>query len=828
MATLPPRSIRTFSDLAGSFVSQFVANKVKQLEVADLFDIKQAKDESLKSYLARFNNAIVRVDDPDQKFFVKAFQKRLKASPFSDALALRRPSSMDEIRARAEKHVEMEDDQIERIGANKNETKDSRRMAQQRGNPAQQIQTQARNPQQHFTPLTKNKAQILQEIYHANILEFPPETRGQVLGPSKESWCEFHRMSGHSTEECWSLKKQIEKLIQRGHLSRGRSPRWGAPHLGQAQRDRSRSQPTPPAWHRGTITTIAGGSVDYPQQTSKHEIQAVLTRANRTPLGTGKRVSPALTFDDRDLIRGVPYYDKPMVISVVATEYKIERVLIDQGSSANILYWSTYHKMKLSPSSLIECPGALYGFAGERVPIKGTIELETVFREDIKRTIPVVYTIVDAMSSYNIIMGRPALNRLGAAMSTYHLCMKFPVGHKVGSVWADSRIAKRCYEDSLKVGSKPQIPAKPAINVLDLDLDPRSQYKSEGPHPAEDLKEIQLGPRASHLTKIGTALGLEEEAQLVDFLRQNNDIFAWGPKDMPGINPNFMCHQLSVAQGAKLVAQKRRKQGEEKRKAIREETTKLLTAGFIREVQYPSWLANVVMVRKANGRWRMCTDYTNLNKACPKDSYPLPSIDRLVNGVSGYALLSFMDAYSGYNQIWMHPQDEEKIAFITDTCTFYYRVISFGLKNAGAMYQRLMDKVFKEVLGVDLEVYVDDMVIKSTKVSEHCQALRRVFAILRKHQLWLNPEKCSFGVHAGKFLGFMLIERGIEANPDKCRAVINMRSPQNIKEVQQLMGRITALSRFISRSSETAMPIFATLKKGGSFTWTAKCEEAFS
>ncbi|RDX85065.1 hypothetical protein CR513_33786, partial [Mucuna pruriens] len=179
---------------------------------------------------------------------------------------------------------------------------------------------------------------------------------------------------------------------------------------------------------------------------------------------------------------------------------------------------------------------------------------------------------------------------------------------------------------------------------------------------------------------------------------------------------------------------------------------------FIREVQYPSWLANVVMVRKANGRWRMCIDYTDLNQACPKDSYPLPSIDRLVDGVSGYALLSFMDAYSGYNQIQMHPQDEEKTAFIIDIGTFCYRVMPFGLKNAGAMYQRLMDQVFKEVLGVDLEVYVDDMVVKSTKVFEHCQALGRVFAILRKHQLRLNPEKCSFGVQAGKFLGFMLTE----------------------------------------------------------------------
>ncbi|RDX88229.1 hypothetical protein CR513_30207, partial [Mucuna pruriens] len=295
---------------------------------------------------------------------------------------------------------------------------------------------------------------------------------------------------------------------------------------------------------------------------------------------------------------------------------------------------------------------------------------------------------------------------------------------------------------------------------------------------------------------------------------------------MPGLDPRFMCHQLSVKPGSKPITQKKRKQGEEKRAAVKEEVGKLLAPGFIREVQYPTWLANVVMVRKANGRWRMCTDYTDLNKACPKDPYPLPSIDRLVDGVSGQALLSFMDAYSGYNQIRMHPDDEEKTAFITEAGAFCYKVMPFGLKNAGATYQRLMDKVFKEIIGKDMEVYVDDMVVKSSRTETHFHTLEQVFAILRRNQLRLNPEKCSFGVKAGKFLGFMLTKRGIEENPDKCQAIIDMRSPRNLKEVQQLTGKMTALSRFIPRSAETALPIFGALKKGR-FAWTDECEEAF-
>ncbi|RDX77340.1 hypothetical protein CR513_42558, partial [Mucuna pruriens] len=330
-------------------------------------------------------------------------------------------------------------------------------------------------------------------------------------------------------------------------------------------------------------------------------------------------------------------------------------------------------------------------------------------------------------------------------------------GRIVATVWADITTARKCYEDSLKI---------------ELDA-----QEDKGPYPVEDLKKVQIGTTTDQKTHIGTTLSEKEEELLVSTLQKNADVFAWTVKDMPGLDPRFMCHELSIKPGSKPIVQKKRKQGEEKRAAIKGEVEKLLAAGFVWEVQYPTWLANVVMVKKANGRWRMCTDYTDLNKACPKDPYPLPSIDRLVDGVSGQALLSFMDAYSGYNQIRMHPDDEEKTAFIIEAGAFCYKVMPFGLKNAGATYQRLMDKVFKEIIGKDMEVYVDDMVVKSSQTETHFHTLEQVFSILRKNRLRLNPEKCSFGVRAGKFLGFMLTKRGIEANPDKCQAVIDMRSP---------------------------------------------------
>ena len=305
------------------------------------------------------------------------------------------------------------------------------------------------------------------------------------------------------------------------------------------------------------------------------------------------------------------------------------------------------------------------------------------------------------------------------------------------------------------------------------------------------------------------------------------DAFAWSATDMPGIDPDFLCHRLTMDTKVRPMWQRRRKFNEERCLVIKEETQKLLNVGHIREIQYPEWLANVVLVKKANGKWRMCVDFTDLNKACPKDSYPLPSIDALVDSASGCKMLSFLDAFSGYNQIKMHPRDESKTTFMTEKCSYCYKVMSFGLKNASATYQRLMDKVLAPMLGRNVQAYVDDMVVTSHERGQHAADLEELFATISKYHLKLNPEKCVFGVEAGKFLDFMLIERGIEANPNKCAAIITMRSPTSVKEVQQLTGRMAALSRFVSTGGEKGHPYFQCLKRNSRFAWTDECEAAF-
>ena len=209
----------------------------------------------------------------------------------------------------------------------------------------------------------------------------------------------------------------------------------------------------------------------------------------------------------------------------------------------------------------------------------------------------------------------------------------------------------------------------------------------------------------------------------------------------------------------------------------------MLTAGFIREVYYSEWLANVVLVKKANGKLRMCVDFTDLNKACPKDSFPLPRIDQLVDFTTGHKLLTFMDTFSRYNKIKMAEEDQEKTAFITSQWLYCYNVMPFGLKNAGPTYQRLVNKMFSNQIGRNMEVYVDDMLFKSKEELTHLDDLRETFATLRQYQMKLNPSKCAFGVASGKFLGFMVSKRGIETNPEKVRAILDMASPKTVKEV---------------------------------------------
>ncbi|XP_034212942.1 uncharacterized protein LOC117625504 [Prunus dulcis] len=309
---------------------------------------------------------------------------------------------------------------------------------------------------------------------------------------------------------------------------------------------------------------------------------------------------------------------------------------------------------------------------------------------------------------------------------------------------------RRSLPPSLLLIAVTKAPAPPQAGTEPPE-DSREESITSQAEPMEDLELISLyDDIPDRQVRICTSISPELRSDLVAFLRLNSEVFAWSYNDMPGISPDIISHRLSVNPAVRPVRQKRRAYDPERYEAMRAEVDRLSSIRFIREVAYPTWLANVVMV---------------------------------VDATSGHALLSFMDAYSGYNQIFMHPEDQAHTSFITDRGLYCYRVMPFGLKNAGATYQRLVNHIFAPLIGNTMEVYVDDMLVKSRTADKHILNLSAMFTILKQYKMRLNPTK----------------------------------------------WRVAALTRFISKATDRCAPFFKALKgTKRNITWTAKCDTAFS
>ncbi|KAL0395425.1 UNVERIFIED_CONTAM: Transposon Tf2-12 polyprotein [Sesamum latifolium] len=295
-------------------------------------------------------------------------------------------------------------------------------------------------------------------------------------------------------------------------------------------------------------------------------------------------------------------------------------------------------------------------------------------------------------------------------------------------------------------------------------------------------------------------------------------------EEMPGLDPKVAVHHLSVKKGTRPVKQGQRRFRPELIPLIETEVNKLIEVGFIREVKYPMWISSIVPVRKKNGKIRVCVDFRDLNNACPKDDFPLPIAELMIDATTGHEDLSFMDGSSGYNQIRMAPADEELMVFRTPKGIYCYKVMPFGLKNTGATYQRAMQRIFDDMLHKNVECYVDDLVVKSKKREDHLYDLRKVFERIRRYQLKMNPSKCAFGVTSGKFLGLIIRQRGIEAKID---AILRMPKPRNIHGLKSLQGKLAYLRMFISNLADHCQPFSRLMKKDIPFEWDKACDKAF-
>ncbi|XP_072054440.1 uncharacterized protein [Arachis hypogaea] len=694
-SNLPAGSITSFDEFAKMFINHFAASKIYVRDSDYLSTIKQGPHESLKEYMTRFTTAAMKIPDLNPEVQLHAIKSGLRPRKFQEAIAVAKPKTLEEFRDKAMGQIEIEELRETRRNKRPPSRKDDDKP--NRSNTKDHRKSFKLTPKfDSYTRFNTRREDIIKDILHNRLIK-PPVKAGTYQDQKyvdKGKHCAFHQKFGHTTDECVAAKDLLERLARQGLLDKyigSRSQKeadTSKPKYNSERRDKgSWRDPVETPTSKGIINYIsgdfAGGGITNTAR--KRSYRAMMTMNGTQQDSPASTSSATINFSTSDFKSRTPNLDDPVVISVSMGALTVKKVLLDPGSSTDVLFYSTFKKMQLSDNSLQPSGGELAGFSGERVPISGYIWLRTTLGEPPNsKTLYIQFLVVDCASPYNIILGRPSLNSFGVIVSTIHLCVKFPLqDNTIATVYADHKEARQCYNASLLRIAKEPIPRINSVYNSEhiprlTDMDPRDDHSL--PSPTDDLEKVELHTDNQY-TNIGSAFSAGRKQHLKSILKANADLFAWTPADMPGINPNFICHKLAVNPNARPIRQNKRNLGGRKKKRSSNRNTKTSRC------------------RKSTGKWRMCVDFTDLNKACPKDSYPLSNIDRLVDDTSGYKVLSFIDAYSGYNQIQMHPNDEDKTTFITDQ---------------GAAYQRLMDKIFKVQIGRNIEIYVDDMVVKSS------------------------------------------------------------------------------------------------------------------
>ncbi|KAM2398970.1 hypothetical protein ACFXTH_035589 [Malus domestica] len=336
------------------------------------------------------------------------------------------------------------------------------------------------------------------------------------------------------------------------------------------------------------------------------------------------------------------------------------------------------------------------------------------------------------------------------------------------------------------------------------------------PEVQDPLEVIDLGTEEDpRPIQINGLLETNDGAKIVYLLQEFKDCFAWHYTEMSGLDSTLVEHRMPIKEGYKPVKQAPRRMSKEIEKKVKEEIERLVKAGFVRPAKYVEWLANIVPVLKAiTNAVRCCVDFRNINGATPKDEYPMPMADLSTDAIAKHKVLSFMDGNVGYNQIKMAQEDIHKTAFRcpSHVGVYEYLVMPFGLKNAGATYQRAMNAIFHDLIGHNMEVYIDDIVVKSKTEKQHLIDLKQALTMMNIHKLKMNLKKCAFGVRAGNFLGFLVHQRGVEVDKNKSQAIIDSLPPTNKMQLQRLLGKINFLRRFIANLAGKIQPLTPLLK----------------
>nr|XP_027093663.1 uncharacterized protein LOC113714067 [Coffea arabica] len=353
-----------------------------------------------------------------------------------------------------------------------------------------------------------------------------------------------------------------------------------------------------------------------------------------------------ITFGPRDAVSLASGNHETIVIDIVTNNYRVKKVYVNQGSAVDIMFYRVFKELALEDGQLTPVRTPLVGFTGPPINPEGMITLMVTVGQVLKcRTIPV--KVVKQQSPYNVFLGRPALNALRAIPSTLHLSIKFLTPGGVAEVRGDPEVARVCYLTMLR-GQEKMVAQTTCLEPY-IPGEEARQLGTE-----DEIEEFPLREyRPVLVIRIGALLPLEEKEGLKALLREYSQVFALTVEDMPEIPTDLAVHHLNVDPRFKPVKQKKRSFAPKRNEVIKNEVGKLLESKIILEVHYPTWLANPVLVKNEDQSWRMCVDFTDLNKACSKDCFPLPRIDRLVDSIVGFDVLCFLDAFKGYHQIEM-------------------------------------------------------------------------------------------------------------------------------------------------------------------------------
>ena len=575
-------------------------------------------------------------------------------------------------------------------------------------------------------------------------------------------------------------------------------------------------------------------------------------------------------------------------ISVNIGGISVEKALLDLGASVNLLPYSMYKQLglgELKPTSIT------LSLADRSIKIpKGTIEDVLIqvdrFYYPVDFVVLDTEPIAVRANHVPIILGRPFLATSNAIINCQNRVMQLTFGNMTLELnifhlskrhmhseeddceevcIIDAIMEEQANEQQVQDLLTPELSECPEeqqepqgmslmqgywrrkIEILPLLTgdEPKGPQQLElKPLPVE-LKYAFLEENEQCPVVISSLLTTSQEHDLLRLLKRNKQALGWKISNLKGINPTICTHHIYLEEESKAVRQPQRRLNPHLQEVVRIEVLKLLQAGIIYPISNSTWVSPTQVVPKKSGvttvknekgeelstrlttGWRVCIDYRRLNEVTRKDHFPLPFIDQLLERVSGHPFYCFLDGYSGYFQIEIAPEDQEKTTFTCPFGTYAYRRMPFGVCNAPATFQRCMLSMFSDMVERIMEVYVDDITVYGGDFEECLTNLEAVLQRCIEKNLVLNWEKCHFMVNQGIVLGHIISSRGIDVDKAKIELISKLPSPTNVKTVRQFLGHAGFYRRFIKDFSKIAKPLYKLLEKEAKFFWEKECQEGF-